>query len=143
MSLTLQVPALGINTELVELPLSADKAWHIEWLGEKAGVLSGSSLPGEGYSIIVAHNTLNNTEVGPFATLAAANINDLVFVKNYKGKLIRFRVYANELVDRDGFAAMEAISADVPGTLMLVTCENETLNGDYLNRRVVFARPLD
>ena len=66
-----------------------------------------------------------------------------MFVKNYKGKLIRFRVYANELVDRDGFAAMEAISADVPGTLMLVTGENETLNGDYLNRRVVFARPLD
>lgn len=37
-------------------------------------------------------------------------------------------------------AALAAIAGLEENPLVLVTCENETLDGVYLNRRVIFAR---
>ncbi len=139
--ISLQIPRLGVDTELVRLPLT-DGSWPAEWLGERAGVLEGSALPGEGYSIIAAHNTLNNTEYGPFALLAQLDGNDLIQVRTADGKLIPFRVYASELIAPDDFETIKMIGEREAGSLILLTCENESLDGGYLNRRVVFAKPV-
>ncbi len=140
MNLVLQIPSLDVETELVEIPL-VDNSWPAEWLGANGGLLSGSAVPGKGYSVIAAHNTLNSTEIGPFAALSSMQKNDLIFVSGPHGKLIRYSVYANELLAPDGIKAMEAIAGKEPGSLILVTCENESVDGGYLNRRVVFAKP--
>ena len=136
----LQIPTIDAEMELVTVPL-ADKAWQVKWLQNKAGVLEGSALPGEGISVVAAHNTLNNTEYGPFALLSTVEVNDVIMVNNRLGSMKMFRVYANELLDADGMAQMAAIAGEAENPLILVTCENESTEGGYLNRRVIFARP--
>ena len=45
--MTLQIPRFEIAAELVRIP-RADNTWSVEWLGEQAGILEGSALPGVG-----------------------------------------------------------------------------------------------
>lgn len=136
----LQIPSLDVETELVTVPLTGD-AWPVEWLGDRAGVLEGSALPGKGISLVAAHNTLNDTEFGPFALLNSLEVNDLVTVSGEHGSVQTFRVYANELLGTDDMRKVAAIAGQEANSLVLVTCENESVEGGYLNRRVVFAKP--
>ena len=140
LAMTLQIPRFDAEIELTRLPQTKN-SWSAEWLGEKAGVLEGYALPGEGYSIIAAHNTLNDTAYGPFARLSELDINDVIFVKKADGRLLRFRVYAGGLVLPDDFESLKRTAEQEAGSLILVTCENESAEGGYLNRRVVFAKP--
>ena len=141
MGFFLQIPSLNVGTDLVEIPFE-DNAWPVEWLGSNAGLLAGSAEPGKGYSVIAAHNTLNTTEYGPFAALSSLQENDRIFVSGADGDMMSFSVFANELLEPDGFDVLAAIAEREPGSLVLVTCENESIGGGYLNRRVVFAKPL-
>lgn len=136
----LQIPSLNVETDLVTVPLK-DNDWQVEWLSGSAGILDGSALPGEGFSVIAAHNTLSDTEYGPFALLASLETNDLVTVADENGSLKLFRVYANLLLDPDDLETMAALAGQEENALALVTCENESEAGTYLNRRVVFAKP--
>ncbi len=136
----LQIPVLNIRTELVTLPLK-DGIWQVEWLKDRAGVLEGSAMPGNGISVVAAHNTLNNTEYGPFAMLSAAEINDMIMVNTENGSFSSFRVYANVLLEPDDMQKLAEIAGQEENSLVLVTCENESVGGGYLNRRVVFAKP--
>ena len=136
--LSLQIPRFGIETDLTIMPLNGN-SWAAEWLGDRAGVMEGSSLPGEGISLIAGHNTLNDTEYGPFARLYDLEADDSIFVRNDDGELLRYRVYANELVAPDDFGTLADLA--VPDALILITCENESTDGTYLNRRVIFAKP--
>ena len=102
--------------------------------------MEGTALPGEGYSLIAGHNTLNESEYGPFVRLNSLEVNDVVFVRKANSELLRFRVYANELIDTDDFETLRRIAEQEPGSLILITCENESASGGYLNRRAVFAK---
>ncbi len=119
----------------------ADDNWQVKWLGEKAGLLEGSALPGQGISVIAAHNTLNNTEYGPFALLSTMGRGDMITVRNKNNELLIYRVYANELLEPDDMQKLAAIAGQEENALVLVTCENEAAEGGYLNRRAVFAKP--
>ena len=107
-------------------------------LGTDGGILEGSALPGEGLSVIAGHNTLNDTDYGPFALLSTLDVNDTVMVREENGALKLFRVYANELLEPDDMERLAALAGE--DALVLVTCENESADGTYLNRRAVFAR---
>ena len=134
----LQIPSLELETELVTVPLK-DKTWQVEWLGGRAGILDGTALPGEGISVIAAHNTLGSADFGPFALLYTLDVNDTVMVRDEKGTLKLFRVYANELLAPDDMEKLASIAGREKNTIVLVTCENESAEGGYLNRRAVFA----
>lgn len=41
----------------------------------------------------------------------------------------------------NGFTGIASIAENEPGSLILITCENESVDGGYLNRWVVFAKP--
>ena len=140
--LSIQIPRFGVETDLVILP-QAGNSWPVEWLGDDAGILEGSELPGDGYSVIAAHNTLNDTDYGPFALLALLEPNDAVFVRTERADLLRYRVYANELLAPDDFGTLRSVAEQEPGSLTLVTCENESVDGGYLSRRVIFAKPIN
>ena len=109
---------------------------------DRAGILAGSVLPGEGFSIVAAHNTLNNTEYGPFALLGTLELNELIAVSGSGNGIRTFRVFANELLAPDDMEKMASIAEREENTLVLVTCENESADGGYLNRRAVFVKPV-
>ena len=136
----LMIPALDVDSELVTVPLNGD-TWPVEWLGERSGILDGSALPGKGFSMIAAHNTLNDTEFGPFAMLSLLETDDLIAVSGKQNDLKVFRVFANELLAPDDMKTVASIASREADTLVLITCENESAEGGYLNRRVVFAKP--
>lgn len=140
LGMTLQIPRFDVTAELTRIP-QADNTWSVERLGNEAGVLEGSALPGEGYSVIAAHNTLDIDTHGPFALLSSLEENDMIFVRSAGDELMSFTVYANELVGPYGFSAIASAAENEPGSLILLTCENESVEGGYLNRRVVFAKP--
>lgn len=141
LNMRLQIPSLDVDTELIGVP-ELGNSWAVEWIGEKAGVLSGTARPGEGYSIVAAHNHLNASETGPFLALGSLQTGDKVFVNAPDGSMIVFRVFANELLTSGDVQQMAAIAEEAENTLVLVTCENESMDGGYINRRVVFAAPL-
>ena len=137
----LMIPSLDVDSELVSIPMDGD-SWAVEWLGDRAGILAGSVLPGEGFSIVAAHNTLNNTEYGPFALLGTLELNELIAVSGSGNGIRTFRVFANELLAPDDMEKMASIAEREENTLVLVTCENESADGGYLNRRAVFVKPV-
>lgn len=134
----LAIPSLDIDTEVAFLERQGTD-YDILGLGSKVGVLEGTALPGEGFSIIVGHNHLNTQEAGPFALLQTVAEGDRVFITDAEDQLKVYQVTANLLLAPDD---METLKANVSeDSLVLITCEDESLDGSYLHRRVVFASP--
>ena len=52
-----------------------------------------------------------------------------------------FVVYANEKVSETDYDAVESIAVKYDGSLTMITCEDERVDGGYANRRIVAARP--
>ena len=140
LGMRLQIPALEVSVDLVGVP-RIGRDWAIEWLGADAGILSGTSEPGRGYTMIAGHNHLNESEMGPFRNIGSLKQYDTIYITLENGMNLPFSVYANELLRPDDYEAIAKIALEDPNSLVLVTCENESKDGGYLNRRVVFAKP--
>ncbi len=138
----IELPVLNVVTELVNVPVEDDSGWAVEWLGDRAGLLSGSPLPGDGTSYIAGHNHLDDLRIGPFLMIGQLAENDRIFVRTAEGNLLSYAVYANELVGTDDFDQIYQTASAYENVLVLITCENESLNGGYENRRIVYAKPL-
>lgn len=137
----LMIPSLEVDSELVSVPLDGN-SWAVEWLDNRIGVLEGTGLPGEGLSVVAAHNTLNDRQYGPFALLGTLELNELIAVSGNENDLMTFRVFANELLAPDDLEKIASVAGNEENTLVLITCENESADGGYLNRRAVFAKPV-
>ncbi len=138
-SLTIQIPSLSIESELLLVPEISGE-FPVEWLGGSIGMLEGSALPGQGIMVLTAHNHLNNTENGPFVALGTLNEKDHIFLTDSYNNLYPYKISGNYKINADGFAS---IAGDLrENTLVLITCEDEAASGGYLHRRVIFADPL-
>lgn len=140
-SLVLQIPSLDVKADVVTVPY-VNGEYPVEWLGMQAGMLEGSAKPGEGYTILTGHNTLNTTEVGPFAFLSYMEEGDMIFLLNKYNQLKPYTVYAVEKISANDSAALERIARMDENSLTMLTCEDELPEGGYASRRVVAARPL-
>ena len=140
LSMRIQIPTINVDVELTGVP-EIDGTWAVEWLADQAGLLSGSAMPGEGHAMIAAHNHLNTMEIGPFAMLFSLEENDRIFVNTADDGLQIYTVYANELLEPDDMQKMASIAQSEENSIILVTCENEMIEGGYMNRRAVFAKP--
>ncbi|NMA11979.1 MAG: sortase [Chloroflexi bacterium] len=138
LGMELQLPLLDVTTQLVWVPLT-DNHWEVEGLEDRGGVLEGSAIPGEGVSMIAAHNHLTNQRIGPFLFIGNLKENDRIFVRKSNGELIEFVVRYNALYKPNEFAEVSEKAFEYDKTLVLITCENESYNGSYLDRRVIFA----
>lgn len=136
--LTLQIPELDIAEEIVTVP-EVDSAYPVEWLGSEVGLLEGSSLPGSGITVLTGHNHLNTTEAGPFLFLGTLSEGDLLMINNRRNEMKMYRVYGNYKISRDGFASISEELRE--NALVLITCEDESVDGGYLSRRVILAEP--
>lgn len=135
-NMTLSIPVLDVNEEIVIVPLVEDN-FPVESLGSKIGLLEGSGPTVDDLFVLAGHNHLNTQEQGPFAALGALKESDLIFVRGAKDSARTFVVYANEKFAADDIEGL--LSYARPGCMILITCEDESVDGGYLNRRVVFA----
>ncbi len=138
LGLAIEIPAIDSTAEILSVP-AANENFAVEWLGKNAGLLEGSDLPGEGISIIAAHNHIDSGEAGPFLFLMDLQKNDRIFIRDRSGKFLTYAVYENRKIAPDDIDGMNISAKD--NCLILVTCEDEAAEGGYLFRRVVFAEP--
>ncbi len=139
-SMMLEIPSLSLSADIAEVPF-VDGDYPITWLGESVGLLEGFALPGEGYTVLTGHNHLNNTEAGPFALLSSLEEGDRIFIRDSHDDLKIYVVYANEKIAEADSSAVENIAVKYDGSLTMITCEDERVDGGYANRRIVAARP--
>ena len=137
--LTLQIPELGVSETIMTVP-EVDGEYPVEWLGSAIGLLEQSSLPGKGVSVLAAHNHLNSTEAGPFLSLGSLESGDRVMVTDARNGMQTYRVYGNFKIASDAFASVAENVRE--SALVLITCEDESADGGYLNRRVILAEPV-
>ena len=137
--LTLQIPELGVSGSIVTVP-NVDNEYPVEWLGSSIGLLEQSSLPGNGVSVLAGHNHLNTTETGPFLFLGSLEDGARMMVTDARNNMQTYQVYGNYKIASDGFA--EIADEVRENALVLITCEDESVEGGYLNRRVILAEPL-
>lgn len=135
-SMSLSIPTLKVEEDIVIVPL-VDEIFPVENLGNNIGLLEGSGPTEEDILVLAGHNHLNTQEKGPFATLSALKVSDLVFIRGANNASRTFVVYANELFAADDTEGL--LSYARPGCMILITCEDESVDGGYLNRRVIFA----
>ena len=136
--LTLQLPTLDVGSEIVTVPY-IDGNYPVEWLGSAVGMLEGSNMPGEGITVLTGHNHLNTTEAGPFALLRELEAGDSFMITDSRGTMQAWHVYRNAKIPADGFSR---IAGDVKeNSMILITCEDESSDGGYINRRVILAEP--
>ena len=135
-NMSLAIPTLKVEEDIVIVPLE-DEVFPVENLGNNIGLLEGSGPTNDDILVLAGHNHLNTQEQGPFATLSALKVSDLIFIRGAKDASRTFVVYANELLAADDTEGL--LSYARPGCMILITCEDEAMEGGYLNRRVIFA----
>lgn len=138
-AMELQIPSLGVTSEIVFVEFGED-SYPLEWLGTDTGLLEGTSLPGEGFSVLAAHNTLDAETAGPFALISTMNIGDHIFIRKHNNKLLIFEIYANEKISEYDYETLYKTGFRYNGTLALLTCEDERVEGGYASRRLVAAK---
>lgn len=137
--LRIEIPTLSVGADILSVPL-VDGLWSVDWLGESAAIPEAGILPGEGTSVIAAHNHIDDMSAGPFLFIRYLQNNDRIFVTDDNGKFLSFSVYLNETVEPNEGALIYEHA--IPGSLVLVTCEDELPEGGYAYRRLVYAQPL-
>ncbi len=135
-SMSLVIPGQNVTEDIVIVPL-VDDTFPVENLGHNIGLLEGSGPTENDLFVLAAHNHLNTQEKGPFATLSAMKLSDLIFVRGANGASKTYIVYANEKFAADDIEGLLTYAR--PGCMILITCEDESVEGGYLNRRVIFA----
>ena len=141
MNMELLVPGLNLSGNIVNVPLT-DEGYPVQWLGMDAGLLEGSALPGQGMSVIAAHNTLNAEEYGPFASIQMMENGDRFFVRSADGQLLIYEVYANAKIGAYDMESLRKLAGSYSNSLTLMTCEDEMIEGGYASRRIVAARQI-
>lgn len=137
----IEIPVLDVATRIVNIPLSENN-WNVEWLGNNAGLLEGSAMPGSGISLLTGHNHLNTNAAGPFLFIKDLQANDRIFVHKSDGSLIPFKVVSNELYTPNDLKEIAEKASENSDTMVLITCEDEMVSGGYEHRRAVFAVPV-
>ena len=123
----LEIPRLSEQINVVGVPFSMD-GWDISWLGNDAGWLENTALPGvAGNSVLTGHVTDALGQPGPFATLNQLWYGDQIILHAWD-QLYIYGVRSVKQVSPD--AVSSVITHKTLSWLTLVTCKgyNETSN---------------
>ncbi len=141
LGMILELPTLDVLSKIVVVPV-LDNEYEVTWLGNDVGMLEGSAKPGQGTVILATHNHLNDVQAGPFAMLSYLKEGEQVFIRDKRNNILRYSVYANVKVAETDFETVDRIAEAFDNTLIMITCEDETLSGGYASRRIVAAKKL-
>ena len=138
----LQIPSLELSSDIVFVEHD-ESGYPIQWLEMDTGLLADTAIPGEGFTVIAGHNTLNAEEFGPFALINALRKGDRFFIRTEHNELMIFEVYSNEKINEFDYEALYQSGSQFDNTVTLLTCEDERPEGGYTNRRIVSARKIN
>lgn len=136
----LRIPAIGVDSRLMELGLQGDGSLEVPPDAVPAGWFTGSPTPGDlGPAIIAGHVRWNGTP-GVFEHLADLDVDDVVEVARQDGSTAVFRVTRIEHFAKSAFPT-EAVYGNIPRAgLRLITCGGlDPDTNSYEENVVVFA----
>lgn len=137
----LVVPAIGVDSELMDLGLNADGTMEVPPGAQPAGWYTGAPTPGErGPAVIAGHVDWNGVH-GVFHDLAALRVGDAVTVVRADDSVASFLVTDVREYPKDQFPT-DAVYGDTAGPeLRLITCggDFDRATGHYVDNVVVYA----
>ena len=138
--LRLQIPVIGVDTNLMSLGLKADRTLQVPSSGSIAGWYTGEVTPGEvGPAIIVGHIDWNGP--GVFYRLRDLKPGDTITVSRVDATMPMFRVIKVAQYPKDAFPTALVYGHTATPTLRLITCGGafNANTGHYADNTVVFA----
>ena len=140
---SLTIPLIGVQTQLMTLGLAADGTMQVPPLSSAsvAGWFTGSPRPGAvGSAIIVGHI---DSEGAPavFYRLDELRPGDDVYVKRADGTTAKFRVTSRQTYLKDHFPTQTVYGPTPDAELRLITCGGafDYATDHYLSNTVVYA----
>ncbi len=136
----LRIPAIGVDSGLMELGLQSDGTLEVPPGAFPAGWFTGAPTPGElGPAIIAGHVRWNGTP-GVFEHLSDLQVDDTVEIARADGSTAAFRVTRVAQFAKSAFPT-EAVYGDIPRPgLRLITCGGlDPATNSYEENVVVFA----
>ena len=138
---SLTIPLIGVNTQLVTLGLASSGALQVPSSTSVAGWYTGSPRPGAiGSAIIVGHiDSISGP--GVFFRLSELRAGDKIYVKRADGTLVEFRVTSVRTYPKDQFPTQAVYGPTPDPELRLITCGGafDYATGHYLSNIVVYA----
>jgi len=137
----LTIPAIGVQTRLIHLGLTAAGALQVPSSTAVAGWYTGSRRPGAIGPAVVAGHIDSHTGPGVFFHLSRLRPGDHVYVRRADGTLAVFRVTAVRSYAKDRFPTLAVYGPTPDAELRLITCGGtfEPQLGSYLSNTVVYA----
>jgi LPXTG-site transpeptidase (sortase) family protein len=135
------IPLIGVNSQLVTLGLAADRALQVPSSTSVAGWYTGSPRPGAiGSAIIVGHID-SVSGPGVFYRLSELRPGDQVYVRRSDGTMVKFRVTSVQTYLKDQFPTQTVYGPTPDAELRLITCGGafDSATGHYLSNIVVYA----
>ena len=136
-----QVPAIGVDSELMDLGLQDDGTLEVPPDGFPAGWFTGAPTPGEQGPAVLAGHVDWGGEPGVFWALRDVVAGDEITVSRADGSSAVFRVTEVGQYDKDAFPTA-AVYADLDHAgLRLITCggDFDSAAHSYEDNTVVFA----
>jgi sortase (surface protein transpeptidase) len=137
----LTIPAIGVQTTLVDLGLTSSGTLQVPSSTAVAGWYTGSPRPGAIGSAIIAGHIDSRLGPGVFFYLSHLRRGDRVYVRRADGALVVFGVTSVQMYKKDDFPTMAVYGPTPDPELRLITCGGtfDPQLGSYLSNVVVYA----
>ncbi|OUM40947.1 class F sortase [Arthrobacter sedimenti] len=123
---TLEIPSIGVRTDLVSLGLRENRSLEVppDGPGAPAGWYNRSPTPGDrGPAVMLGHVNATDGGKGVFADLRALKAGDRMNVTREDGTTAVFEFQRGEAYRKDGFPTL-TVYGNTPGSeLRLITCD--------------------
>jgi LPXTG-site transpeptidase (sortase) family protein len=139
---TLRVPAIGVDTPVMQLGLAADGTVQVPPITahDRAGWYRHSPTPGQtGPSVILGHVTVGAYGDGVFRHLAKLRAGDRIEAGLENGTTATFTVTTVRTVAKAEFPSDEVYGNVDRPELRLITCGGTRTGTGYLDNVIVFA----
>ena len=138
---SLTIPAIGVQTDIIHLGLTASGALQVPSSTAVAGWYTGSPRPGAVGSAVIAGHIDSKSGPGVFFQLSSLHPGDRVYVRRADGTLAVFKVTVVRQFAKDSFPTSAVYGAVPDSELRLITCGGtfDPQLGSYLSNTVVYA----
>ncbi|WP_194921573.1 sortase domain-containing protein [Catenulispora rubra] len=137
---TLQIPAITVNTALEQLGVASDGALQTPTDPRQAGWFTGSSLPGQPGPVVIAGHVDSLHGPAIFAHLKKIKAGDPITITLSNGSHVVY--VATSVVDyaKAQFPSQSVYGPRPDSELRLITCGGAFVKGQYADNVVVFAK---
>ena len=118
----LQIPSIGVDSDLVDLGLQGDGTLEVPPKGFPAGWYTGAPTPGELGPAIIAGHVDWGGRPGVFFDLREVSTGDEIAIGRQDGSTARFRVTHVDQFDKDAFPTQTVYGDLDHAGLRLITC---------------------